>query len=217
LGKALDSDLRNLFRGQWIVLFVSLLSLIGFLFVVFLKSGFTAADIAVNSWSVSIRMGSLTLMAETISYGFDTIVLLPLSLLIATYFFYEGYRKYALLFVGSMGGVAALVTIVKLLVQSPRPWNGVMEEKWFSFPSGHVTSTVVFFGLIIYFVWQHWKYSNAKILSGLFFVVMEFLIGFSRVYLNVHWLSDILGGYLLGLFWLTFSIFLFSIFSRRRS
>ena len=165
----------------------------------------------VKFWAVSIRTSSLTLMAEIIAYCFDTIVLFSLSLLVAAYFFFKGYRKYALLFVGSMGGIAALVTIVKMLVHSPRPSNGIMLETWFSFPSGHVTSTVVFFGLLIYFVWQHRKSSNTKILSGLFFVIMEFLIGFSRVYLNVHWLSDITGGYLLGSFWLTFSILLLSM------
>lgn len=188
--------------------------MIGFLFVVFLKKNFTAADIAMNSWSVSIRMSSLTLMAEIIAYSFDTIILLLLSLLVAVYSFLKGYRGYAFMFAGSMGGIAMLVKIVKILVHSPRPLNSIMEEARFSFPSGHVTSTIVFFGLLIYFVWQHQRSYNVRILSGLFFVTIEVLIGFSRVYLNVHWLSDITGGYLLGSFWLTFSILLLSI-SRR--
>jgi undecaprenyl-diphosphatase len=145
-------------------------------------------------------------MSEIIAYSFDTIVLLPLSSLVAVYSFLKGYRRFAFLFAGSMGGIAVLVTIVKALVHSPRP-----SEAGFSFPSGHVTSTVVFFGLLIYFVWQHWKSPKVRILSSLFFVTIEVLIGFSRVYLNVHWFSDIIGGYLLGSFWLTFSILLLSI------
>lgn len=213
----MDSGLRNPLRSQLVILFVSLLSLIGFLFVVFLKSAFTDADVAVNSWTVLIRMSSLTLMARIIAYCFDTIVLLPLSLLVAAYYFIEGYRKRALLFVGSMSGIAALVAILKFLVNSPRPPNievlGLFtEETWrSSFPSGHVTGTAVFFGLLIYFMWQHWKSSNVKILLSVLFVIVEILIGFSRLYLNVHWLSDVTGGYLLGSFWLTFSILLFSM------
>jgi undecaprenyl-diphosphatase len=207
----LISGLRSLLRSQQLVLFVCLLSLIGFLFLVFLKNSFAAADMTVNSWAVSIRMSSLTLMAEIIAHCFDRIVLFFLSLLVAAYFLFKGYRKYALLFVGSMGVIAALITIVKELVHSPRPLNGIMEKIDFSFPSGHVTSTIVFFGLLIYFLWTHQKSSNVKIMAGLFFVTIEVLIGFSRVYLNVHWLSDITGGYLLGSFWLTFSILLLSI------
>lgn len=201
--------MRNPFRDQSTVLFVSLLFFIGFLLVAFFKSSFTTTDIDVNSWSVSIRMSLLTWIAEVISYGFDTTVLLSMSLLMAAYFFYRGYRKNALLLVGAMGGIAAIVTIVKMMVHSARPLNGFMQETGFSFPSGHVTSTVVLFGLLTYFVWQRWKASNAKTLSSVFFVIIEFLVGFSRVYLNVHWLSDVLGGYLLGAFWLTFAVFLF--------
>ncbi len=211
--------MRNPLRSQRVILFVSLLSLIGFLFVVFLKSGFTEADLAVSSWTVLIRMSSLTLMARTIAYCFDTIVLLLLSLLVAYYYFKKGYSKCALLFLGSMSGIAALVAILKLLVYSPRPLNSIMEktalfqhyELYNSFPSGHVTGTAVFFGLLVYFMWQHLKSSNVKISLSVLFVMVEILIGFSRLYLNVHWLSDVTGGYLLGSFWLTFSILLFSM------
>ena len=208
----MDSGLRNQLRSQLVILFVSLLSLIGFLFVVFLKSAFTEADVAVSSWTVLMRMSSLTLMARIIAYCFDTIVLFPLSLLVAAYYFIKGYSKCSLLFVGSMSGIAALVAILKVLVYSLRPLNSIMEEPGTSsFPSGHVTGTVVFFGLLIYFMWQHWKSSNAKISLSILFVMVEILIGFSRLYLNVHWLSDVTGGYLLGSFWLTFSILLFSM------
>ena len=196
-------------RDQLIVLFVSLSCLIGFLLLAFLKSSLTATDMAVNSWSVSIRAGSLTLMSGVISYGFDTTVLLPVTVLIAAYLFYRGHRMYAVLFAGAMGGIALLATVVKALVQSARPLNGLIRESGFSFPSGHVTSTVVFFGLLTYFAWQHWKATYAKALSSVLFVVVESLVGFSRVYLNVHWLSDVLAGTLLGALWLVFMIFLF--------
>ena len=201
--------MRSPFRSQLMVLFVSSVSLMGFLLVAFQKSSLTTIDNDVNSWSASVHTGLFTWVAEMIAYGFDTAVLLVASLLVAAYFFYKGYRKNALLLVGGMGGIAAIVTIVKTLVHSVRPLNGVIQETGFSFPSGHVTSTVVFFGLLTFFVWQRWKASNARTLSSVFYVVMEFLVGFSRVYLNVHWLSDVLGGYLLGAFWLAFVIFLF--------
>jgi len=96
------------------------------------------------------------------------------------------------------GGDAAIITI----------------ETGFSFPSGHVTSSIVLFGLFAYFVFQRSKSSNRKTLSSTFSLVIAFLVGFDRLYLDVHWLSNVLGGYLLGVFWLMFSIFVFQFLQR---
>jgi undecaprenyl-diphosphatase len=105
-----------------------------------------------------------------------------------------------------MAGDAAIVTMIKTLVHSERPLNGIMQETGFSFPSGHVTSSIALFGLLTYFICQHWKSSNVKTLSSAFFVAIAILVGFDRLYLNVHWFSDVLGGCLLGIFWLTLFI-----------
>jgi undecaprenyl-diphosphatase len=117
--------------------------------------------------------------------------------------------KYAALLLAAMAGITLLVETVKTLIQSQRPINGIVVETGYSFPSGHVTGTMVFLGLLTYFAWQRWKNPRTKTLITPLYIATESLVGFSRVYLNVHWLSDILGGYLLGLFWLTFTIFLY--------
>jgi undecaprenyl-diphosphatase len=209
-----DFNLKDLSWNQLLVLFISLLSLIGFLFVALLKSSFVPIDVNVNSWSASIQMSSLTQIAEIVAYCFDTTPLLAASLLIATCLFYKNYKKNAFLLLGAMGGDAAIITAVKTLVHSERPLNGIMQDTGFSFPSGHVTSSVVFFGLLTYFVFQYWESSNRKTLSSMFSVAIAILVGFDRLYLNVHWFSDVLGGYLLGVFWLTFSILVFQYLER---
>jgi undecaprenyl-diphosphatase len=204
--ETMDSNLRDLSRNQLITLFISSLSFIGFLFTALFKGIFATIDTNVNSWSASIQTNPLTQIAEIIAYGFDTTPLLVASLLIAAYLFYKNYKKDALLLAGAMAGDVMMVTMVKTLVHSKRPLNGIMQETGFSFPSGHVTSSIVLFGLLTYFIFQHWKSSKTKILSSMFFVAIVVLVGFDRLYLNVHWFSDVLGGYLLGIFWLTFSI-----------
>jgi undecaprenyl-diphosphatase len=204
--ETVDSNLKDLSQDQLIILFISSLSLIGFLFMALFKGIFATVDANVNSWSASIHTNLLTQIAEIVAYGFDTTPLLVASLIIAAYLFYKNYKEDALLLVGAMAGDAIIVTIIKLLVHSERSLNGIMQETGFSFPSGHVTSSIIFFGLLSYFVCQHWKSSKTKILSSMFFVIIAFFVGFSRVYLNVHWFSDALGGCLLGIFWLTFTI-----------
>jgi len=206
---------KNPSQNRRIIIFISLISLIIFLIIVFLKSSFATIDANINSWSVSIHSATLTQIATIIHYGFDTTSLFIISLLIAAYLFYKKYRKDALLLGGTMFVNVTIIEIFKILVHSARPLNDIVNESGFSFPSGHVTSTIVLFGLLTYFIWKHWKSSNAKVLSSLFFVVIAFVVGFDRIYLNVHWFSDVLGSYPLGVFLITFSILAFQYIIKR--
>jgi undecaprenyl-diphosphatase len=207
----LDSRLMNALRNQRIALLVLSLSLICFLLIAFLRSSFSAVDSSVNSWAASIQSTSFTQIAKIIHYLFDTTALSAITLLIAVYLLYKRYRKYSLLLVGSMLGDLVIVEILKRSFHSSRPLNGIMQETGFSFPSGHATAAVVLAGLLTYLVWQNFKSRNVKILSGVLFILISLVVGFSRIYLNVHWLSDVLGAYSLGVFWLIFSIVAFRL------
>lgn len=127
-------------------------------------------------------------------------------MIIAVYLFYRNYRQYSVLLLAAMGGDALIVSIAKTLVHSPRPLNGLVYDAGFSFPSGHTTASIVFCGLLTYLTWQHWKSPKAKVVSVTFSVTIASIVAFDRIYLNVHWFSDVFGGCLLGLFWLTFSL-----------
>jgi undecaprenyl-diphosphatase len=207
----LDSNLMNALRNQRIALLILSLSLICFLLIAFLRSSFSAVDANVNSWAASIQSTSYTQIAKIIHYGFGIFVLSPITLLIAGYLLYKRYRNYALLLVGTMLGDVVIVEILKRLIHSSRPLNGIIQETGFSFPSGHATAAVVLAGLLTYFIWQHFKSRNVKILSGVLLILISLVVGFSRIYLNVHWLSDVVGAYSLGIFWLTFSIVAFRL------
>jgi membrane-associated phospholipid phosphatase len=209
MGIILDIDLRKNLGGQLIILFVSLSSLSGFLLTAFFRSSFNAIDVTANFWSASIHVSSFTWVAEMVAYGFDTSALLVVSFSIVLFLLYKRNRKETLLLVGAMSGDAVIVETVKMLVHSARPLDGIMYDTGFSFPSGHVTSAVVLLGLVAYFARQHWKSSNTKKLLNMLLIALASLVGFTRVYLNVHWFSDVFGGYLLGAFWLTSSILVF--------
>lgn len=214
--KRLDHDLRDQLRSHRIVLLVSLLSLIGFLFVSLSKSSFTTLDAKVNYWATSIQTSSFMPIAEIIDFVFDTPALLTITLLAFAFLFYKGYRNNSALLVGAMSGDAAMLAIIKMAVHSARPLNELMYVSGFSFPSGHASGSVVFCGLLTCFAWQHWKSSKVKISSSVLSVIVISIVGFDRIYLNVHWFSDVLGGYLLGIFWLTFSILMFLYLEQTR-
>ena len=79
-------------------------------------------------------------------------------------------------------------------------------EDTFSFPSGHATIAVGFYGFLVYILFRqikNWKY---KINALFFSITLILAIGLSRLYLGVHFLSDVWGGYLLGALWLLIGI-----------
>lgn len=114
------------------------------------------------------------------------------------------YHRMAGLALGVLGG-ELFVDITKNIATRARPpiLNALYVEPTYSFPSGHATVAMTFYGLIAYFLIKavkSWKTKVAILLGAAFLV---FAIGFSRIYLGVHYPSDVLAGYSLGLLWIT--------------
>jgi undecaprenyl-diphosphatase len=96
---------------------------------------------------------------------------------------------------------------LKIFFSRPRPDHPVYEAaRGFSFPSGHAMSAMTFYGLIVYLVWKNVENRALRWLLTILLVLFIFLIGLSRVYLRVHYASDVMAGYSLGLVWLISSL-----------
>ncbi|MDY4041507.1 MAG: phosphatase PAP2 family protein [Collinsella sp.] len=92
---------------------------------------------------------------------------------------------------------------IKMLVQRPRPVGfRLIEETGFSFPSGHSMMAMAFFGLIVWLVWHYERDRRQRLLLSGAFAVVIVMIGVSRIYLGVHYASDVLGGFAAALIWL---------------
>ena len=208
MDKALKRLMEEANEKKQVAIAILTFCLIGFLLIAVLRGAFSGINNEVNLWIVTIHNNIFTAVANLVADGFDTTVLLPLSLVIGATLFVVKKRKYALLLVGGMGGNAVMLLVLKTFIYSPRPLNGLIIETSNSFPSGHTTSTVVLFGLLTFFAWQTWKSTAIKITSSAIYLTFISLVGFTRLYLNVHWLTDVIGGYFLGAFWVTFCIIL---------
>ncbi len=102
---------------------------------------------------------------------------------------------------------AALTNLLgKDLIHRPRPEVAAYLESSFSFPSGHATLAVAFYGFIIYFLIRQTKIWQRKVNLLFIGLVVILAIGLSRLYLGVHFFSDVIGGYLLGSLWLILGI-----------
>ncbi len=183
--------------------------MICFLLIAFFRNSFNMINLSINLWSASINKDFFTLAAQIISIAFDTIALFILSFVVAIFLFVLHYKRYSLLLLGSMAGDTVLVELFKIVIMSPRPLNGLIVAFGYSFPSGHTMSSLVFFGVLTYFVWKNWDSVKIKALTGGLYISITALVGFDRIYLNVHWFSDIVGSIFLGAFWVTLCILLF--------
>jgi undecaprenyl-diphosphatase len=201
----------KLSRNEHMLILVCIVFLAGFLLVTFFRSSFHSFDVGVNVWIPSIQSSAFTGIAEGIAVVFDTSILALFSLVLAAYLFIKNHRAESLFLLGAMGGDALIVWFVKGLVQSPRPLNGLVVDSGFSFPSGHTAGSIVFCGSLAFFAWQHWKSTRERASIGTGVVAVTSVVGFSRIYLNVHWFSDVLGAGMLGVFWLSFAILLFKL------
>lgn len=103
----------------------------------------------------------------------------------------------------SAGGAGLLDKAVKVLVARPRPPSPLHLETGYSFPSGHVMVAVGFYGMCAWLVLGSGLSRRVKAWAVAAAVLVTVLVGVSRVYLGVHWLSDVLGAYAAGTAWLT--------------
>ena len=133
--------------------------------------------------------------------------------------FYPSNRLWRVLyFAVTMIGISVLTSSLKELFERDRP-NLIQEYDGtgYSFPSGHSTGPMVFYGFIIYLIIRSRFPLVAKWIVGIVLGLLIFLIGFSRIYLGVHYASDVIGGFLLGFAWLATNIAILEITIRKNT
>jgi undecaprenyl-diphosphatase len=120
----------------------------------------------------------------------------------------------------SAGGSAILNSLIKNLIARPRPTSELVtiyrDLHTQSFPSGHVTFYVSFFGFLFFVAYALLPLRSLARRAALTLILLPIvLVGFSRVYLGAHWPSDTLGAYLMSGLWLAFSLHIYRIWKER--
>ncbi len=114
-------------------------------------------------------------------------------------------------------GAGVIIQGVKLLVHRPRPsfFAPILHESGFSFPSGHSLIAMVVYGLLGYFALNLFKNEAARLAVRIVTVLIVFSIGVSRVYVGVHYPTDVLAGWTAGVPWLIACLYLHEVLARR--
>lgn len=159
----------------------------------------TAADLAVQQWFLGIRNGFLNVAVTLLTHTTDTITIVILcALLILSPI--PGRMKYGLpVTLTALGDMAVYKTMKHIFLrQRPDVMYHLVEQGGYSFPSGHSATSVAVYGLLFYLIRRHCRNPLAKnVLSGIC-LFLAVGVGPSRLYVGVHWFTDVLAGWCIG-------------------
>jgi undecaprenyl-diphosphatase len=162
-----------------------------------------AFDTAVLLWIHSTFPGWLEgPMRIVTALGYYWVVL-PLLAGVVTYFYRRGWKLSAMLLLVSTAGSVVLTTVLKSVFERARPelFDSGYQASFYSFPSGHATVAVGFYGMLT-LVLAYRLRKTARWVVAVSGILVVLLIGLSRLYLGVHYPTDVLAGYLAALLWL---------------
>ncbi len=167
---------------------------------------FSASDINIGNLFYAFRNPILVKIFSWVTILGSEVFLAIITVGVALIFYLWRYYRYILPLLLASSGSALFTILAKYLVHRPRPEASFFIEPTYSFPSGHTAVSTVVYGFLAYFCWRNsvsWK-AKINFLSAAVLLICS--IAFSRLYLGAHYLSDILGGLLLGSLWLIIGI-----------
>ena len=170
----------------------------------------TGADEKAFAFAHSLVSDNTTKIMEVITFFGSHYFLIPANLLLAVFFLLTKKSRYSIK-VSAIALSSVLIMLgLKLLFNRHRPLIPLLEPaKGLSFPSGHAFMSVCFYGLLMIIIWKEEKPHPVLKWTLLLIVVTLLLsIGFSRIYLRVHYFTDVLAGFCIGSFWLLLSSFM---------
>jgi undecaprenyl-diphosphatase len=174
-------------------------------------------DETVRQAANEIASPVLTHLMMFVSFVGSAVFLAPLGVVFVVIFLRLKWRRATVLFAVAMAGEVILSLTLKGVFQRTRPEAlfGYALPSSYSFPSGHALGAFCFFGILAWLITARLKTRRAKILVWMTAATLIFSIGFSRIYLGVHFASDVIGGYSAALVW-TVTVALGDFFFNRR-
>lgn len=112
-------------------------------------------------------------------------------------------KKIGLITLTNLVLITILNQILKIVLKRPRPTEfRIINETGYSFPSGHSMISMAFYGLLIYLIYKKIKNKYLKATLIIILLLLILAIGISRIYLGVHYVSDVIGGFLISISYL---------------
>jgi len=141
----------------------------------------------------------------TVSFFGNWLFIVPAILVVLLILFILKKKDYILPFIFTVAGAEIVTFFAKIIFHRQRPLEAMVVEPDFSFPSGHATIAVAFYGYLAYILINsvNKRYKYPIIIAA---ILIAALIGYSRLFLHVHHPSDVLGGYFVGIIFLVMGV-----------
>lgn len=167
-----------------------------------LETDFNLFDVQVSRYVYSVRTPALTSLMVMVS-GLGADVSLVIAIILCIILFMKKHKKESLLLAVALLMGIVLDNAFKLAIHRTRPLiSPLVIENSYSFPSGHAMNAFVFYSLLAYFSFHFFHSQKLTLLVSIFSGAIILLVGFSRIYLGVHFPTDVIAGYIAGFWWL---------------
>ncbi len=185
---------------KWIVLFICLIGFFSLAEDVFNKEIMNGDIVGYKLVSTFLISDFATPIAKFITNFGGAIILIVLALML---FIFIKNKKIGVSIISNLAIITLLNQLLKRIVQRPRPTEfRIVEESGYSFPSGHSMVSMAFYGYLIYLIYKYVKNKYLKWISIILLSILICSIGISRIYLGVHYTSDVLGGFFISISYL---------------
>ena len=189
---------------KWIILFICLIGFFALAEDVFNKELMKGDIIGYKFISTYLISDFATPIAKFITNFGGAIFLIALTIVL---FILIKNKKIGFSIFSNLVIITILNQLLKRILQRPRPTEfRIIEETGYSFPSGHSMVSMAFYGYLIYLIYKYVKNKYLKWGSIILLGALICSIGVSRIYLGVHYTSDVLGGFLLSISYLVIYI-----------
>lgn len=185
---------------KWIVLFICLIGFLALAEYVFNKEIMNGDIVGYKLVSTFLISDFATPIAKFITNFGGAIFIIILTVVL---FVLIKNKKIGISIISNLVIITAINQILKRIVQRPRPTEyRIIEETGYSFPSGHSMVSMAFYGYLIYLIYKYVKNKYLKWISIILLSILICSIGISRIYLGVHYTSDVLGGFFISISYL---------------
>ena len=185
---------------KWLVLFIALIGFLALAEDVFNKEIMNGDIIGYKIISTFLISDFATPIAKFITNFGGAIFLITLTVILVILI---KNKKIGLSIFSNLVIITVLNQLLKRILQRPRPTEfRIIEETGYSFPSGHSMVSMAFYGYLIYLIYKYVENKYVKWTSIVLLSILICTIGVSRIYLGVHYTSDVLGGFLVSISYL---------------
>ena len=184
---------------KWVLCLVCLIILFLIIFLI-LRENNLAFDTAIYNYIIKYKSDFMSNFFKVVTFFASVLFMVFITL---GCLFLPICKKYKIVIALNMINDVILNNVIKVIVKRERPISWfLVEESGYSFPSGHAMAAVCFYGLIIYLLYRSNIKKKYKIVIITFLTILILLIALSRIYLGVHYASDVIGGVVIALIYL---------------